>query len=150
MANLVPTSYSFELLFAKYAAKDIFNAFQDGVMPGSFQPNNRYDELLHDDVLGFVFHHPIFQEWRDTLKLEENTSVIRIANECPVIETGYNLSTQEVRRFRRDGKVILSFMRSMAQSLTDRALPYEEVFAVIMDAIFTAQHVMGSNIENVH
>ncbi|QVW55664.1 hypothetical protein pEaSNUABM9_00068 [Erwinia phage pEa_SNUABM_9] len=150
MANLLPTSYKFEMMLSRYAAKDIFKAFHDGVMPGNFQPNNRYDELLHDEVLGFVFHHPLFQEWRDTLNLDEDMSVVRIASACPVVETGYNLSTQEVRRFRQDGKVILGFMRSMAQSLTDRALPYEEVFAVIMDGIFTAQHVMGSNIENVH
>lgn len=150
MANLSPSSYSFEMLFTKYAAQDIFKAFHEGIMPASFQPNNRYDELLHDEVLGFLFHHPLFQEWRDTLKFDADSSVIRIASECPVIETGYNLSTQEVRRFRQDGQVILGFMRSMARSLTDRALPYEEVFAAIMDGIFTAHHVMTTNIENVH
>lgn len=149
MANMT-MNYSFVDLMQRYAARDIFKELHDGVMPGDFRFNCRYDELLHDEVFGFVFHHPLFQQWKATLTLEESASTVRIGDRCPTIHTGYNLSIQEVRRFRHDGNVLLGFMRSMANSLTHRALPYEEVFALIMDGIFTAQHVMGSKLDNVH
>ncbi|ANZ48310.1 hypothetical protein BIZ78_gp265 [Erwinia phage vB_EamM_Caitlin] len=149
MANMT-MNYSFVDLMNRYGARDIFKEFKNGVMPGDFRFNSRYDELLHDEVFGFVFHHPFFREWKASLVLDESVSAIRLGDTCPVIHTGYNLSIQEVRRFRNDGKVISGFMRSMANSLNHKALPYDEVFALIMDALFTAQHVMGSKIENVH
>lgn len=126
MANTLYPNYDFKMMLSRYAAQDIFNAFQDGILPGDFRANNRYDELLHDEVFGFVFHSPLFQEWRDTLKLDPVCSAIRIGNACPEIATGYNLAIPEVVRLRRDGRVMLDFMKSMGVSLTNRALPYEE------------------------
>ena len=149
MPNMTMT-YNFEDLFKRYAAKDIYSALQEGIMPGTFQINSRYDELLESDVLSFITHFSAFQEWRSTLKVEPETASLRINQGVPVIETGYNLSTSEVRRFRHDGKVMMNFMQSMANCLTNRALPNEEAFAVIMDALFTSNHVGGTNLENVH
>lgn len=150
MTDFTKVEYSFHSLLARYAAKDIFRALEDKIMPGSFQPNNRYDELLHDDVLGFVMHHPLFAEWRNTLVLNAEVSAVRIGNSVPVIETGYNISIDEARALYYDANVIYGFMRSMAQSLTDRAIPYEEAFACILDAMFTSQYVMGTRLDKVH
>lgn len=149
MANMTLT-YNYTELFKALAARDIYAALTDGVMPGEFQINSRYDQLLHDDVFGFIMHFPTFQEWRETLTITPEVSGVRVNQSVPVIETGYNLSTAEVRRFRQDGEVILGFMRSMGNCLTGRALPYEEAFALIMDALFTANHVGGTKLENVH
>lgn len=149
MANMT-MSYSFKDLFKALAVRDIYSALHEGIMPGDFQINGRYDQLLHDDVFGFLMHFPLFQEWRDTLTITPELSSVRTDQSVPVIETGYNLSTAEVRRFREDGQVILGFMRSMGNCLTNRALPYEEAFALIMDALFTSNHVTGTKLENVH
>lgn len=134
----------------RFASADIYRTLEKNILPSNFVLNDRYDELLLNDVLGFIFSDHLFQEWRRGLVPNTSVECIRSERGVPTICTGYNLSIAEVRAAKGDARVIEGFMRSMARCLVDRGLPYEEVFACILDGIYTIQHVTTTRLDIVH
>lgn len=140
----------FQNMLERLLKEDLFDVLEKNILPSHFLPSNRYDEVLLETGLGYVMNDPMFIDWRHTLKLQGEMQCVRSGEDTPVIETGYNLSIDEVRALRLNHQVLLTFMRSMARALCDRALPYDEVFACILDAVYTQEHVMSSRLENIH
>lgn len=144
-------TYSFmQNTLQSYGSSDIYRALEKNILPANFVPNDRYDELLLNDVFGFIFNDHLFQEWCHALVPKPGMECIRSERGVPTICTGYNLSVAEVRAAKGDARVIESFMKSMARCLVDRGLPYEEVFACILDGIYTIQHVTTTRLDFVH
>lgn len=132
-----------------YQPVEILSALADGYLPETFIPKGRYDELLLDTVLPIVLNMPMFAEFSSNLQYKECTA-FRKGPDVPVITTTYNISRLEASAMGRDPDVFFRFMQSMAEALAKRALPLEEIFAILLDAICTSDYVMFHNVGSVH
>lgn len=142
--------HNYQFSFIKMMAdRDFIEALLEGDLLEGFVPKNRYDELFHETVIGFISYNPLFTEWRDTVTPVKGIAY-RKGDEVPIVPTGYNLSIHEVAGMKHDPNIMFRFMLSMSHALKDKRLPYEEIFACIMDAIYTSDYVLANNLHSVH
>ncbi|QOC54472.1 hypothetical protein pSALSNUABM04_012 [Salmonella phage pSal-SNUABM-04] len=141
-------AYSFNIV-PFYHPIEMTRALTDGILPETFIPKGRYDEMLLETVLPIIISHPLFGEFSSKLTPQEG-SAFRKGDDVPVITTTYNISRQEAKAMARDPDVFFRFMKSMAEALDKRALPFEEIFAVLLDAICASDFAMFHNTGSLH
>lgn len=132
-----------------YQPVEFFRALSEGKLPETFIPHSRYDEHLLESVIPIVFSMPPFRAFTVALKPTVCTA-FRNGDDCPVIRTDYQLSIDEVRAMQADPDVFFKFMASMGNALANKSLPIEEVFACVMDAVFTSDYILGNTMHTVH
>lgn len=125
-----------------------FELLEKGIKPNDFIERSRIDEI-HSDVMEVMGRLPVFHSWIASLKLSDEMAM-RDGADVPVYTTQYNISTAEAGAMRNNSKVGLRFFASMAQALVDRAIPCDEVFAIVTDCIHSLAYATGNRIENVH
>lgn len=128
---------------------NLYDLLDNGYFPTDLAERNRYDAILNDNVLAILPLWPQFHLWLNR-KMITDTPVIREGAEVPVITTAYNISKWEVPTLRADRLHLAKFMEHMGTALANKALPCEEVFALLVDAFMSKQWCYGNNLENVH
>jgi len=141
-------AYSFNIV-PFYQPIEIIRALTEGYLPDTFIPKGRYDDLLLDTVFPIVMNMPMFREFSSNLTYQEGTA-FRKGDDVPVITTSYNISRDEANAMMRDPDVFFRFLTSMAEALEKRALPFEEIFAVLLDAISASDYAMFHNMGSLH
>ncbi|QQO90505.1 hypothetical protein pEaSNUABM42_00021 [Erwinia phage pEa_SNUABM_42] len=132
-----------------YQPVDMIRALTNGYLPETFIPKGRYDEMLLDTVLPTVLNMPMFREFSSNLTYQGGTA-FRKGDDVPVITTTYNISRAEANAMMRDPDVFFRFLTSMGEALEKRALPLEEIFAVLLDAICASDYAMFHNMGSLH
>lgn len=141
-------AYSFNIV-PFYQPIEMTRALTEGILPETFIPNCRYDEKLLDTLFPIIVSHPLFREFSSKLTYQDGTA-FRKGDDVPVITTTYNISREEAAAMAHDPDVFFRFMKSMAEALDKRALPFEEIFAVLLDAICASDFVMFHNTASLH
>ncbi|QVW56158.1 hypothetical protein pEaSNUABM6_00022 [Erwinia phage pEa_SNUABM_6] len=141
-------AYSFNVV-PFYQPIEMIRALTDGYLPETFIPKGRYDEMLLDTVFPIILNMPMFREFASNLTYQEGTA-FRKGDDVPVITTTYNISRDEANAMMRDPDVFFRFLTSMAEALEKRALPFEEIFAVLLDAISASDYAMFHNMGSLH
>lgn len=125
-----------------------FELLENGIKPNDFIERSRIDEI-QSDVMEVMGNLPMFRSWIAGLKPSEQLAM-RDGADVPVYTTQYNISVAEAGAMRNNPKVGLRFFASMAQALVDRAIPCDEVFAIVTDCIHSLAYAAGNRIENIH
>lgn len=141
-------AYSFNIV-PFYQPIEIIRALTEGYLPDTFIPKGRYDDLLLYTVFPIIMNMPMFREFSSKLTYQEGTA-FRKGDDVPVITTSYNISRDEANAMMRDPDVFFRFLTSMAEALEKRALPFEEIFAVLLDAISASDYAMFHNMGSLH
>ncbi|QVW55888.1 hypothetical protein pEaSNUABM10_00025 [Erwinia phage pEa_SNUABM_10] len=132
-----------------YQPIEMTRALTDGYLPETFIPKGRYDEMLLETIFPIITSHPLFREFSSKLAYQDGTA-FRKGEDVPVITTTYNISREEAAAMEHDPDVFFRFMKSMAEALEKRALPFEEIFAVLLDAICASDFAMFHNMSSLH
>lgn len=129
--------------------KDIYKTLMEGIQPDTFLPRNRYDHHLLETVFPMIFSLPPFRQFAQSLKPVE-TPTHRVGADVPVMSTATPLSVKEVKAFRNDVEIFYKFMDSMGRALVEKSIPYEEIFACILDAVATSNYILSSEMATLH
>lgn len=115
---------------------DLFATLRSGKLPASLRPTCDYSRLLAAELFPLLANIPQFQPWFDSMDVI-NTVAVYSGDAVPVINTREPLSRGEVNALMTAPLLVPSFMESLCVSLMNKTLPYEEVFAIVLDAMYT-------------
>lgn len=126
---------------------DFYKALKRGELPSQCISRCSYDQHLFDGLFPLLVSHPAFDKWFASLETVEGTGY-RYDTEVPVIETNLNITRSEVACVTNH--FINSFMIEAANSLVNKQPSYNEVFAVLLDAVYTFQLKHYTTLATIH
>ncbi|QVW55198.1 hypothetical protein pEaSNUABM29_00154 [Erwinia phage pEa_SNUABM_29] len=118
---------------------NFFECLRQGKIPAVLVVNGAYSGQLASDVFAVMIDLPQFRPWFDTMDIVEVRAVYD-GEEVPVVATRECLSRSEVMNLADSPKLVPSLFHSMCYSMTNKILPYEEVFAIVLDALHTLNY----------
>ncbi|HHS7556484.1 TPA: hypothetical protein ACTPQ1_004784 [Salmonella enterica] len=129
---------------------DFFECLREGKLPAMLKVNGGdYSGIIASDIIPTMLNIPQFGPWFDKMDIFECTAIY-CGEAVPTITTSESLSRSEVTALRDSPKLIPSLFQSMCHAMLHQTLPYEEVFAIVVDALHTMNYVHYKTLGTLH
>lgn len=129
---------------------DFFACLKEGRIPATLRViDNDYSGIIANDLMPVLVDIPQFRPWLEKMDIFEGTAVYCGAG-VPTIATNESLSRTEVMALASTPKLVPSLFQSMCHAMLHQTLPYEEVFAILVDALHTLNYVHYKTLGTLH
>ncbi|EJN4219813.1 hypothetical protein NP764_003967 [Salmonella enterica] len=132
-----------------YQTQDLFKALEENKLPTTLRPQCSYSRILACEVFPVLMQLPQFQPWLDSLDVVDVVAIYT-GSDAPTINTSECLSRSESSALNEMPQLMPSLFESMCAAVMQKRLPYEEVFAIVLDSIHAMNYKHYKTLGTLH